>query len=89
MAVFLTCKCIHHWVQILWRDSVSVVDMEGGRTYLSTFCASGVHAYSGPMALEARVLLQGGRSGGWQETVLLQGKQSVDVQQVICGMAGV
>lgn len=64
VAVFLTCKCIHHWVQILWRDSVSVVDMEGGRTYLSTFCASGVHAYSGPMALEARVLLQGGRSGG-------------------------
>lgn len=38
--------------------------MEGGRTYLSTYCASGVHAYSGPMALEARVLLQGGRSGG-------------------------
>lgn len=72
-----------------------MVDMEGGRTYLSTYCASGVHAYSGPMALEARVLLQGGRSGGgggwggWQETVLLQEKQSVDVQQVICGMAGV
>lgn len=41
-----------------------MVDMEGGRTYLSTYCASGVHAYSGPMALEARVLLQGGRSGG-------------------------
>lgn len=41
-----------------------MVDMEGGRTYLSTYCASVVHAYSGPMALEARVLLQGGRSGG-------------------------
>lgn len=64
MAVFLTCKFIHHWVQILWRDSVSVVAMEGGRTYLSTYCASGVHAYSGPMALEARVLPQGGRSRG-------------------------
>lgn len=41
-----------------------MVDMEGGRTYLSAYCASGAHADSGPTALEARVLLQGGRSGG-------------------------
>ena len=43
---------------------VSIVDMRVGRTYLSTYCASGVHAYSGQVTLEARTLLQGGGSGG-------------------------
>lgn len=42
---------------------VSIVDMRVGRTYLSTYCASGVHAYSGQVTLEARTLLQGDGSG--------------------------
>lgn len=66
-----------------------IVDMGGRRTYLSTYCASGVHAYSGQVTLEARMLLQGGGSGEMAGNSATARKQSVDVRQVICGMVGV